>query len=129
MIRRKGLDEALDFLKRAHAAFYAQNRDVTDAEVLADLASETGHDRAQFLEAFQSEDARQETWTDFAISQRAGVRGFPFLIAGTDEQAQYSIVTHGFQPAERVLAALEQWLKTVGRSASALPRDASRTGE
>ena len=83
----------------------------------------------QFLEAFQSEDARQETWTDFAISQRAGVRGFPFLIAGTDEQAQYSIVTHGYQPAERVLPALEQWQEMVGQAKAALPRDASRTGE
>jgi len=124
VIRRQGLDEALNFLRRAHTAFYAQNRDVTNAEVLADLASEAGHDRAQFLEALQSEDLWQETWTDFAISQRAGVRGFPFLIAGTDEQAQYSILTHGFQQVERVPLTLEQWLEMAQQSASALPRDA-----
>lgn len=121
VIRQKGMEEALNFLKRAHVAFYAQNRDVTNEQALADLAVEAGHTRAEFLEAFRSEEARQETEADFAVTQQAGVRGFPFLIAGTDEQAGYSIVTHGFQPASRILPALERWLEMVSPSDAVAP--------
>ena len=108
--RHRSISGALDFLKRTHAAFYAQNRDVTDEQVLADLAMEAGFDRDEFLQEFRSEEIRKETWQDFAITQKAGVRGFPCLIAGTDEQAGYSLVTAGYQPAERVLPTLREFL-------------------
>lgn len=110
--RREGMNDALDFLKQAHAAFYGRNRDVTDEEVLADLAAESGHDRDEFLQSFRSQEIRKETWQDFAIAQNAGVTGFPCLIAGTDERAGYSIVTTGYQPAERILPPLRKLLES-----------------
>lgn len=109
--RHRSMSDALDFLKRTHEAFYAQNRDVTDEQVLADLAADAGFDGDQFLQGLRSEEIRTETWQDFAIAQNAGVRGFPCLIAGTDEQAGYSLVTAGYQPAERVLPALRRFLQ------------------
>lgn len=108
--RRAGTDAALDFLTRAHAAFYAHNHDVTDEEVLADLGAEAGHNRATFLESLRSEEVRQETWSDFAIAQRAGIRGFPCLLAAVGGRSDYGLVTNGFQSAERILPALERWL-------------------
>lgn len=105
-MRRRSMSDALDFLKRTHAAFYAENRDVTSEQVLADLAAEGGVDRDDFLQSLHSEEIKTETWTDFQIAQRAGVRGFPCLISGQDDQAEYSLVTMGYQPAERILSAL-----------------------
>ncbi len=89
-----------------HAAFYAANRDVTDEQVLAELAAEGGWDRDEFLESFRSEELQKETWGDFQIAQNTGIRGFPCLAASVDEGAEYSVVTMGYQPAERVLPAL-----------------------
>ncbi len=63
-----------------------------------------------FLAAFGSDGAREETWTDFAIAQKAGIRGFPTLLGGVAEEGAYGIVTQGFQPAERILPVLERWL-------------------
>ena len=83
VMRRRGMDLGLAALKRIQSAFH------TD---------------------FQDESARRETHTDFAIARKAGVRGFPTLIAGTGKDGRYSLVTNGFQPATRIIPAQEYWL-------------------
>lgn len=114
--RRSSMDTALDLLKDLHRAFYAENRDVTDESVLATIAAAHGLDRAVFLDALRSGEVRDETWQDFAISQQAGIRGFPSLLASTGERNEYSIVTLGYQPAEHILPPLERWMEMVARS-------------
>src|SRR5690242_2695034 len=42
IVRRFDMEMAIAFLERAQRAFYAENQDVTDPEVLADLAGEFG---------------------------------------------------------------------------------------
>jgi len=103
-------ERALDFLERAQRAFYAENQDVTDPRVLADLAAEFGLDRRDFLAAHASQAAKEETWRDYAISQRAGVTGFPTLIGGPDQTGVFGVVARGFQPPETVVAIIDRWL-------------------
>ncbi len=100
----------LDFLERVQRAFYAENQDVTNPEVLADLAASFGADRDAFLAAHASEEAKEETQRDYAISQRAKVTGFPTLIGGPDANGVYGVVTQGFQPAEAIIGVLDGWL-------------------
>lgn len=111
-VRRSGMAAALDYLGRVQAAFYAHNRAVTDESVLADLVEEIGLERAAFLDIFRSEDAKQETWRDYGITQRAGISGFPTLIAGQGGGASYEALTRGYQPADAVLALVEEWLES-----------------
>jgi putative protein-disulfide isomerase len=109
--RRQGGDElALRYLAAAQRGFYAEGRNVTSAEVLGDLAAEFGLDRAAFLESWAGEDAKAETWRDYAISQRAGVTGFPTLVGGPNDQGVYGVVTRGYAPPEQVLAVLRDWI-------------------
>ncbi len=116
VVQWNGMDQAMNLLKRLHVAFYAHNQDVTDEVVLAELAAEGGLDPAEFLRSFRSDEATQETWQDSAIAQKAGIRGFPSMIAGVDEGAEYKIVTMGYQPAERLLPPLERWFEIVSAS-------------
>jgi putative protein-disulfide isomerase len=111
LARREGQLEALDFLKAAQYAFYAQNRDVTRVEVLAEVAEEAGLDPEPFLEGLEAEDLKQETWRDYAISQRAGVTGFPTLIAGPQADGTFMLVSRGYNRPEIVLPMIDQWLK------------------
>lgn len=110
VVRREGEDLAARYLAAAQRAFYAENRDVTSGEVLADLAEEFGLDRQAFLDAWSSDDAKQETWRDYATSQNAGVKGFPTLIGGPNAQGVYGVVTRGYAPPEQVLAVLRDWI-------------------
>lgn len=109
-------DETLgvDYLLRAQRAFYAEGRDVTDGEVLADLAAELGLDRETFHADWSRRDARDETWGDYAISQKAGVTGFPTLVAGPNDAGVFGVVNRGYASPEQVLAVLKEWRGRVG---------------
>ncbi len=111
--RRDSEEMAAAFLLRAQQAFYAEGRDVTTEDVLADLAEDLGIDREPFLEAWTSEAAKEETWRDYAISQRAGVTGFPTLVAGPNDEGVYGVVTRGYAPPEQVVTILKEWLDRI----------------
>ncbi len=108
--RRAGMHLALRFLHDAQRAFYAEGRDVTRPETLAEIASDMGLAKEPFLADLASEEAKQETWKDYAISRGAGVTGFPTLIAGPQPDGTYLAVTRGFQAAELVMPHLEAWM-------------------
>lgn len=112
--RRAGGDElAARYLTAAQRAFYAENRDVTQAPALGELAEEFGLDREAFLADWASEEVKQETWRDYAISQNAGVKGFPTLIGGPNADGVYGVVTRGYAPGEQVLAIVRDWVASI----------------
>jgi putative protein-disulfide isomerase len=111
LLRRDFPEKALAFLGHVQGAFYARNIDVTSAAVLADLAADFGMDRGDFLARFEDQDLKDETWRDYAISQRAGVTGFPTLVAGPSAEGTYGVVTRGFQPADQILPVLQRWVE------------------
>ena len=113
VVRREGEDVAVRYLAAAQRAFYAEARDVTSGEVLADLAADFGLDRERFLADWADEVAREETWRDYATSQRAGVTGFPTLVGGPNEQGVYGVVTRGYAPPEQVLGVLRDWISRI----------------
>ncbi|MDX2158369.1 MAG: DsbA family protein [Hyphomicrobiaceae bacterium] len=108
-MRRLAPQQALAFNARVSSAFYGHNRDITQDEVLADVAAEAGMERASFLAELQSEDARNETFGDFLIAKQTGVEGFPLLAAGT-QATGYALVTQGFRPIDGLVDAIEDWL-------------------
>ncbi|MCU0870220.1 MAG: protein translocase subunit SecF [Burkholderiales bacterium] len=88
-------DKALAFMAAIQKAFYANNRDTTDAMVLIDVAAEEGFDRPSFADAIVSPDIKNATFRDFLIAQEAGIRGFPALLASR-QAGQYELVTNGW---------------------------------
>jgi putative protein-disulfide isomerase len=119
-MRRLAPEKALAFKARVSSAFYAHNRDVTDDDLLADLAAEAGMDRTAFLTELQSAEARNETFRDFMVAKEAGVEGFPLLAAGS-EPGGYALITHGFRPLDGLPEAIEDWL---AKGAPVTPRTA-----
>ena len=86
-------------MARLGQAFYAEGRDTTSAEEIADVAEEAGFDRGEFSAAFLSADTRNETFRDFLTAQEMGIRGFPTLIAGSEDKG-YALA-HQRLPAAR----------------------------
>ncbi len=111
-VRESAPGAALDFLETLHRSFYAENRDITDTGVLADLAVDAGVDRAWFLEYFASDTARANTRNDFNYARSLGVSGFPTIIArdgGADDDGQYAYLTVGYRPYEALVPLLREW--------------------
>jgi putative protein-disulfide isomerase len=113
VMRRRSAADGLAGLRLTQRAFYAENRDVTDPQVLCALAGELGFDVERFRADFDADEAIRETRSDFETAPRIGVRGFPTMIAGTGGSDGYVLVTQGYQPSGRVLQTLERWLDTI----------------
>jgi putative protein-disulfide isomerase len=111
-MRGRDADKALTLLADLHTAFYAQNRDITDPAILGEHITRLFEDGEAFQAEFDTEALKHETWGDYGASQRAGVTGFPTLVAGPDADGVYGVVTRGFAPGDAVLAALHQWMGT-----------------
>ena len=108
-MREAAPGDALQFLGAVSQAFYADNRDTTDADVLADVAGENGQDRETFHELMASGDIRANTARDFQFAQQSGVHGFPCLLIGNETDG-YSLITNGFRPIDGMVEGIEDWL-------------------
>ncbi|MDB5480658.1 MAG: protein-disulfide isomerase [Caulobacteraceae bacterium] len=106
LLRREDPAQAVPFLHAVQEAFYAGGLDVTDPAVLGSLAAGFGREPDAFVAELGSEALEQETWRDYAISQNAGVRGFPTLIVGPQADGTYVAISRGFQPSAVVLPAI-----------------------
>ena len=102
---------ALAYKTRVQHAFYAEGRDTTQDAVLADVAAEAGVEREMFFAELVSVEARRETQRDFMAAGRAGIRGFPTLLAG-DGTGHYLVVANGYRPLDGLPQALERWLES-----------------
>ncbi len=96
-------------LARLHRAFYAENQNTTDPDVLTRLAGEIGVPDGDFQIAFDDAETKQETLADFQYAQRSQITGFPTLI-GVGESTTPVALTIGFRPWTGIEAVLDQWL-------------------
>ncbi len=97
------------YLHAVQKAFYAEGRNVTKPEVLADVAEAQGLPRAAFAKAYASEEMRAAVRADFDQAQAWGIRGFPALIL--DQGKRLQLVCQGYLPLaplrERLTAAAQ----------------------
>ena len=107
VVAMSSIDPNLIFplFKAIQHAFYAEGQDVTQASVLAELASGLGVDAAVFQNAFDSEAAHTRTQAHFRQARQAGVSGFPTLIL--QQGTQLHPISNGCLPLETVREAID----------------------
>jgi putative protein-disulfide isomerase len=92
-------------------AFYAEGLDVTQAEVLAQVAAEAlskagfAIDAAGFQASWASEAAVSATEADFAQTKRWGVSGFPTLVL--ERGGKLDLVTSGYVKTEALVEQMQ----------------------
>lgn len=96
------------YLAAVQRAFYVENRDTTQAEVLADLAASCRVDREAFLHHFGSDEARTATRMDFHLARRLGVSGFPSLVL--NDRRGFALLCAGYRDFGELVPPLERWL-------------------
>jgi putative protein-disulfide isomerase len=102
-------DIAWKLVREIQQAFYLHGRDVTQAQVLAELAERAGLPRIEFAEAFDSPEQHAATASDFSWVQDLGIAGFPTLLA--ERNGQLALLTNGYQPLEELAPLLSRWLE------------------
>lgn len=106
LMRRNDPAQTLGFLHAVQFAFYSGGVNVTGVDALATLAGHFGQDVEAFAADLVSDEVKQETWKDYALSRSAGVTGFPTLIMGPQADGTYVAIARGFQPIAAVLPAI-----------------------
>lgn len=101
-------ERTLSYMSAIQRAFYAENRDVTQPGVLAEIAAGHGADLLAFEDALQSANMRAATAADFDFTRGCGVSGYPALFAGSDAGG-YLVVTSGFRTLKTLEQPLEDW--------------------
>lgn len=112
-VRSLAPEATLNHFAALQRAFYAENRDVTQTDVLADIASAFVA-RNDFAVVFAAEEVRAATLADFRLAKRLGIGGFPTVVVMEGTRA--AVLTAGWQPFESLEPPLRAWLAEEGAS-------------
>lgn len=99
---------ALSFYEGLQYGFYAQGQNLSDPDVLASIAQKVGVDRVQFIDRFNTSDARTNVAFDFARTRAFGVSGFPSVLCA--DNGQYGFLALGYRPYSAIAPQLQEWL-------------------
>jgi putative protein-disulfide isomerase len=110
-------EAAVPFLAETHKAFYAENRDITNGQILQELAADQGVDPDTFIKAFSSREMTYATSNDFYRAQAMGVQGFPTVILRRGENM--ALLCAGFRPFEDLKPHLDDWIAEKEEDAAA----------
>lgn len=85
VIRERDPELAAAFLRRAREAVFAWNRNIADADVLAEIVASLGLDVQSVMAEAESERGEELLQRDLALARELGVRGFPTLVFVDDD--------------------------------------------
>ena len=102
------LDAALPMFLAIQDAFYRDNLDPAEPEVLGSIAGQNGLEEDEFLSRFTTEEMQTTTRAHFEASRRMGVQGFPTVLI--EGEGQVGLLAHGYVQAEPMIEAAEQFL-------------------
>ncbi len=101
-------DQTLHYFAALQRAFYVDNQDITDIDILAAIA--TSHcqlDRDAFRSHWQEATTREATFAAFKQARQLGVSSFPTVLLRDHDQ--YTLLTSGYQPASALLPQIDAW--------------------
>lgn len=98
-------EKKYQYFKLVQRGFYYHNLLPHDAENYARMASECGVDFDQFLQIFESRQAKAEVYSDFELAEKLGATGFPTLIAKID--GKLYLAAQGYQKADKIITLLK----------------------
>lgn len=104
----------LNVFQALQHGFYAEKKDITQAQVLAEIAVKAlndfdhgnSFDVQSFYETLESPSAKEETRQHFEQIQRWGIRGFPVLLLVKEDGLH--MLTSGYTKVENLTATLQQ---------------------
>lgn len=99
LAKSKGKGDLME--ERLFKAYFTEGQNIDDTEVLVNLGSECGLDKAEILDMLQSTRFEKEVEQDILEASQIGVRGVPFFVF----DRKYAV--SGAQPVEAFLQTLQ----------------------
>ena len=95
---------AFAFFKDVQQSFYYENNMPGDIDTYIALAQKHGLDPKEFHILFNADQSKVDTYAEFELAAKMGVRSFPTLIAKIDNKLY--IASSGYQKADRIIKLL-----------------------
>ncbi|HEY4651394.1 MAG TPA: DsbA family protein [Pontibacter sp.] len=112
-VRYLNPEAELEMAEKIQAAFYAGNNDVTNPQVLAEIAATLGVDEDTFLEKFASEDMLAKTQQDFVIARHLQAVAFPsvYILNGHE----VNLLSRGYRTYEAMSKLIENAMEQINK--------------
>jgi len=104
-VRTLDKTKQFSFLKALQEAFYLRGEDITQTDVIADIAGSEGMDKTQFIALFVSDEMREKTKTDRYKARSMGANVFPSIVL-IDEEGHLCVIK-GYKSYEEIRRLLD----------------------
>jgi len=98
-------EQELKFMHALQESFYTLNKDLTNLEILIEIAEEFPVDMAVFAADMQSDILLNQLQEDFDLCQQLSVQSYPTLMS--ESNGNYAILANGCSGFEDVVARIE----------------------
>jgi len=98
-------EQELDYLHILQRAFYTENKDLANEEILIEIASNFAIDVTLFAEDLSSKGIADELKSDFKLCQQLAIQSYPTLMAEND--GSYAMLASGYTPYEELVVRIE----------------------
>ena len=112
LMRSANEDATLAYFTDIQSAFYAEGRDVTNLDVLTELAMPHDVHTAAFRADLESSAAQKQAWADFSRARNWGITGFPTLI-GELQDDRLALLAQGWTPADLIRTRISSLVEEV----------------
>lgn len=117
LFRNQLPEKQLSFATRIQKAIYYEGMAPSEWTTYGQLAAEFGLDAIQFAEKMQHPKLEEVIYEEFKIPEQWGINGFPAVVYQDKHGA--SLISHGYQPYNKVTEALESIMNDPLRRAGA----------
>jgi len=93
------------FLTALQGAFYLKGEDITQPDIIADIAGAEGVDRSEFIALFVSDKMKEETKADVYKARSMGANVFPSIVL-IDEEGHLCVIK-GYKAYEEIKRLLD----------------------
>ncbi|MBT8125706.1 MAG: DsbA family protein [Gammaproteobacteria bacterium] len=98
-------EQELDFLHTLQHAFYTENKDLANEEILIELTSNYAIDQTLFADDINNNEIADELESDFKLCQQLAIQSYPTLMAEND--SSYAMLASGYTPYEELVVRIE----------------------
>ena len=102
-------EQELEFMHTIQAAFYTNNLDITNEDVLVDLLTNYEIDTGLFIKDLHAKKINSLLEEDFNYCQQLGVQGYPTLIGIKDNSI--TVMAYGYAPYTELKPKIENWIE------------------
>jgi len=98
-------EQKLEYLHALQHAFYTENKDLTNKEILIEIARNFAIEATLFADDISSKEVADELESDFMLCQQLAVQSYPTLM--TEKDDSYSMLASGYTSYEELVTRIE----------------------